>query len=445
MGKKVVVRSLGTRDKAEANRLKHAAVAEILSSFEQTQAKLPRETRKATPEEILQLALEAREALERGELGPVDAEATVDAEVDRYLNAVAAEAGVDDSGDPLLPDTAAVTIRRARRAITGSLKLSLGYQWPKYLDEQSGRLTAQTVADKRRRLAEFASWYGADRDCSEVDRRVAGAYVAEVIRRRTQGDGSPISPTTMKKEVSDLRSFFDWLLVRGIVDSNPFDRMASTLRTSTRGRAPVRRPWKASELRQVLDGVPLSDPLWPLTVIGAYTGMRREEIAELKVASFDGDVLKVEEGKTAAAIRRVPVHPVIDPLLRQLAATSTDGYLISGLLRGGPDQKRAWYVGKRFGHVIRRLGIDDPGLDFHALRGTVITQLESAGVPESTIRLIVGHKRQGMTLGTYSAGVPDSVKREAISKVSYGDLDAAVRAQAPEVVVAGASKPRARG
>jgi len=139
----------------------------------------------------------------------------------------------------------------------------------------------------------------------------------------------------------------------------------------------------------------------------------------------------------------VPVHPALSPLIKRLEKTSTDGYLIPGLLRGGPDKKRAWYVGKRFGRVISQLGIEDEALDFHALRGTVITQLESAGVLESTIQLIVGHKRQGMTLGTYSAGVPDKVKREAIVRVSYGKaLDAFISEAGATVKVKASARAR---
>lgn len=416
IGQAVVVRSLGTRDRAEANRRKHAAVADILASFDRADSR----PAPGTPEGLLALAIQARQDVDQGAGDQANIEAGFDAEVDEYLDTQARRHGVNAEGHPKLPAGASATIRRAFKAITGDLARTLGHQVPAYIGEQRSRLTAQTIGDKERWLFAFLQWFGADRDGAEVTRKEAGRYVAEVIAKRTRAKGVALSPVTKGKELSSLRAFFEWLLVRGAIESNPFDRMASTIKASSKGKPAARRPWRPSELAKVMHGLDRADPLWSLVAIAAYTGMRREEVGELKVSSVDGQVLKVERGKTAAAVRRVPIHPAIAPLVKRLARTSTDGYLISGLLPGGPDRKRTWYVGKRFGLIIRKLGITDPLLDFHALRGTVITQLEDAGVPVGTVQLIVGHRREGMTLGVYSAGVSDRVKRKALALVSYG-------------------------
>jgi integrase len=448
VGAKVLTRSLQTQDLAEANRRKHAVLAEWHALFAQAAAQdapPPKRPVRETPERLLQIAIEEREAIDAGERDPEEAEAGLDAAMDRYLDQQAERLGRDSEGYPPLPPEAHAILQRASRTLSGQLQRSLGRHVERYLEEVAEHLTAQTVGDKRRRLAAFQNWFGSEREPSEVTRTIAGSYVSQVIQKRTQkraGVVTPLSPTTRKKEVSDLRSFFDWIAARGIVEANPFDRMSGTVKTSTRGKAPARRPWLPSELSKVLHGVPPSDPLWSLTVIAAYTGMRREEVGELQVSAVDGKVLRIEEGKTAAAVRRVPIHPAIAPLVKQLAKTSADDYLIPGLLRGGPDHKRAWYVGKRFGRIIRKLGIADPALDFHALRGTVITQLEGAGVPVSTIQLIVGHKRQGMTFGVYSGGMPDKAKRDAILHVTYGRLDDFIKETGAGVVVAASAKAR---
>ena len=441
LGCKVITRSLRTQDRSEAMRLRHRVIAEIQELFSVASGA----PRTGTPEGLLAEALELRKEIERGTLDVVDAEAHLHHKLDDLLSAEAKEFGIGLDGHPLLPPEAVTTIRRATRVLSGSLEITLGYQCDAHLAEAAKRLTAQTVAEKSKRLHSFCKWFGDDNKCSDVTRQVAGRYISEVIVQRTQGrTGVPLSVATMRKEVSDLRAWFDWLLVRGIIDLNPFDRMSSLIKESTRGKAPARRPWTPAELSTVLHSVEPEDALWSLTAIATYTGMRREEIAELRVTSVDVDVLRVEQGKTAASVRRVPVHPAIAPLIASLAASSHDGFLIPGLLRGGPDNKRSWYVGKRFGRVIRDLGITDRQLDFHALRGTFITAMEGVGVAESTMQLIVGHKRSGMTLGTYSAGVPDSTKREAICKVSFGELDAFVRDTGANVVVKPSARARKR-
>ena len=449
VGAKVLVKSLGTRDRDEANRLKHAVLADLqaLIAGDDARARGPNVQPERTAEDVLRLALDERAAVEAG-ADPEQSEAGFDAMVDNFLNARAKVLGRDEAGNPRLPEPEHALVRRAYKALSGRLELTLGNRIAAYLAEQPGRLTAQTIADKRRRLEEFGKWLGMDLEVAEVTRADAGRYVAEVIQKRTTGPAEApqaISPTTKKKEVSDLRSFFDWLVARGSLDTNPFDRMSSTVKGSTRGRAAARRPWAHDELATVLHGFAPNDPLWSLTAIGAYTGMRREEIAELRVTDVDGDVLRISQGKTAAAVRRVPIHPSLSPLVRQLAASSPDGYLIPGLLPGGPDNKRAWYVGKRFGYAIRKLGITDPALDFHALRSTVITKLEEAGTPESTIKLIVGHRRKGMTLGVYSGGLSDQAKRVEVEKLSYGrEIDKFVSQTGGRVAIELQSKPRTR-
>lgn len=43
-------------------------------------------------------------------------------------------------------------------------------------------------------------------------------------------------------------------------------------------------------------------------------------------------------------------------------------------------------------------------VNFHSFRRWFITKAERADQPESIIAVVVGYKRQGMTLGRYSAG-----------------------------------------
>ncbi|MGQ4584149.1 DUF6538 domain-containing protein [Lysobacter sp. F60174L2] len=445
VGQKVLLRSLQTRDRVEANRRKHAAIAELQALIASAVARAPNPSLSDTPEGLLELATRAREGIEAGTEDPDQAEAGFDAAVEDFLDDQAAHLGRDDEGNPRLPPEALSKVRRGYKVLSGSLSRTLAKRTEAYLEESAGHLTAQTVDEKRRHLAAFLDWFGSDREPLEVSRKVAGTYVADVVQKRTRKgpDGAPVplSASARQKEVGTLRTFFAWLSARGSIDANPFDRL--TVRESGRGKAPRRRPWSSEELGTVLHGIAPNDPVWALTVLGAYTGMRREEVGELEVSNIDGDGLRITQGKTPAAIRRVPIHPAIAPLVAQLAATSTDGFLIPGLLRGGPDSKRSWYVGKRFGRVIRQLGVTDRALDFHALRGTVITQMEGAGVPESTIQLIVGHKRQGMTFGVYSAGVGDDAKREAVRAVSYGRaLDSFVRKVGRKVVVRPSAKAR---
>jgi hypothetical protein len=55
---------------------------------------------------------------------------------------------------------------------------------------------------------------------------------------------------------------------------------------------------------------------------------------------------------------------------------------------------------------------------FHALRNTFTEAMEAAEVPESTTKLLIGHKRASLTYGHYSKG--ERVKlRKTIEKLKY--------------------------
>jgi integrase len=85
---------------------------------------------------------------------------------------------------------------------------------------------------------------------------------------------------------------------------------------------------------------------------------------------------------------------------------------------GGPDKKRMWYVSKAFARDRKTVGVQERWKDFHALRNTFIEVMEGADVPESTVKLIVGHKRQSITFGHYSKGTRVNL-REASNKLAY--------------------------
>jgi integrase len=97
---------------------------------------------------------------------------------------------------------------------------------------------------------------------------------------------------------------------------------------------------------------------------------------------------------------------------------SADGFLFEGLVPGGPDQKRSWNASKAFGHYTNKLDLGEQRQVFHALRSTFTEAMEAAEVPESTVKLLIGHKRASITYGHYSKGVRVELRKH-ISKLRY--------------------------
>ena len=97
---------------------------------------------------------------------------------------------------------------------------------------------------------------------------------------------------------------------------------------------------------------------------------------------------------------------------------TADGFLFAGLVPGGPDKKRSWNASKAFGHYTNKLDLGEQRQVFHALRKTFTEAMEGAEVPESTVSLIIGHKRASLTYGHYSKG--ERVKlRGVINKLKF--------------------------
>lgn len=449
VGKTKLTRSLQTGDLALANRRKHAVLAELheeLAALIATPAPTPSVI---TPARVLATARAERAAIEAGEVDPEQSDAGLDALTDDFLDQQARAYGRDPEGRPKLPESELRVIRAAHRIHRGEPVAFLSEVIDEYLAEQARTLRPSTVHEKRGVLEKLAAWLGPGIEVGDITRKRAGEYVTRVLRGAVKERGGKAgelkSVRTIRDDVAHLGAFFNWLVKRGQLESNPFAGMTATVVASKRGSESGKRPFSPAELLRIFQGLPTGDPMWPLCALAAYTGMRREEVTLLRVSDVEGDTLRVRQGKTVAAVRSVPIHPVIAGLVASLVANTDDGFLIPGLRTGGADAKRGHLIGSRFSYALRRppLSIEDPRADFHSFRRSFMTACEEAEVPESTVKLLVGHERQSLTYGGYSGDVSDAVKAKAVATVSYGkEVDQLVRKVGRKVAVTVRAKPR---
>lgn len=155
-------------------------------------------------------------------------------------------------------------------------------------------------------------------------------------------------------------------------------------------------------------------------VIGAYSGLRIGEIANLKAQDCKNRVFKIIESKTIAGIREVPIHSAIQPLIDQLCKDAgKDGRLWPDLVfyenssKGGTISLQFLRLREKLGYSGFREKV------FHSIRKTLVTALENAGVPENVAADIVGHEKTTLTYGLYSGGTSMKQKREALELVQY--------------------------
>lgn len=207
---------------------------------------------------------------------------------------------------------------------------------------------------------------------------------------------------------------------------NPFDKPKYTKKKKA-SRQDIRQAWEVEDVVKLVDKAKekAGDAnLHDLIILGAFTGARIEELAKLKVEDVKEKngvkYFAVEESKSFAGLRDIPVHKDLAPLVDSLISNSSDGYLLpqEPITTNG---ERSSAIGKRIGRLKSSLGSDGRYV-FHSLRKTLSTLLERQGLHHNEAAEITGHEKVGETYGTYSAGLTIEKKAELLNKVQYDGL-----------------------
>jgi integrase len=293
-----------------------------------------------------------------------------------------------------------------------------------------------TIEGHRLRVRAFIEHCGGDIPLASVTRAIASDFLTKIA-------ATGLSNRTVNNYATTLMTIFRNARKRGrVTGDNPFEDQ----KREPGGESYV--PFEISELQKLFDSFqfeinpkkhsPATALPW-VSLIATFTGMRLEEICQLKVAdirdqSANGATVTVidihNEGnnnlKNESSVRLVPVHSelVRAGLLRYRDSLPKDSPLFPGLTRraskGGKIGAR---IGELFDKQLRRLGIKRKGLCFHSLRHNVSGRLETAAVSQTDAARVLGHKIAQESYGTYSTG--PGLKRLAavIEEINYPGLN----------------------
>jgi integrase len=334
---------------------------------------------------------------------------------------IAPPLGVDADGEP---DHDPAHLRAARSFVAVALgrETPLGLLFEHWQAEMAGGYTSRTTVQHRITFKRFQAWAegaGVPLTVEAIDRKTAGRFVSEAL--------TGLEPATVARELSNLRVFWKWLGGKGYADEdrNPWSRQPVPGRTPGHRDedGPKRRPFTDDEMRRLLTGG-ASPVLADAIRIAALSGMRAEEICNLRVADCAGGVFAIRAGKTPAAQREVPIHPGLAPIVARRASDKPpEAFLFTdrdlGLEQPGDDRART--LVKRFKTYRESLGVDDrpPGkrqsrVCFHSFRHGFVTAALRAGHPESVVAAVAGHKWRTMTFGLYGASGPTLAQKRVV-------------------------------
>lgn len=299
----------------------------------------------------------------------------------------------------------------------GTLLAPLVAEW-----KASLRLAQKTIDQRHRDVVRMAEHFGS---VEALQPQKAKAWSDKLI-----ADG--MTASSLQRMMNGCRSLWRYLLDSGTLPMVTPDPFTGALRLAVKraSRTTVERlTFTPDELAGLYQrALQRPDPtLSRLIALGAYTGARIEELCSLRVEHCKHGEFQVVSSKTAAGVRRIPIHPALSELVVAMVKQAEEakeaeeekaGYLI-------PSTAQAKYgvrsdpLSKAFGRLKNAAGFG-PGQVFHSIRKTVATQLEQRGTPEGIAADILGHKkRAGMSYSLYSDGSSAEQKAEALALVIY--------------------------
>lgn len=281
---------------------------------------------------------------------------------------------------------------------------------------------AKTVDQVCRRVALFSSYLAKHGHALTFD--TVSAYLDQL----TDKAGNPLTAKTKKQHVWSGSMYWKWACK---YDADWRDQYKGQPSPFADHDLPVIKgesaPWEAFTKEDVekLHALALEkkdQPLADLICIGAHSGARLEECGRIRRENitFNKDgvpiAFAVEESKTAAGVRVVPIHPNIAGLVQSLLDSSPDGYL----LPGGNNKygNRLDALGKRFGRLKTAAGFDKQFV-FHSIRKTAITLVHQAGADVAVMPGLFGHETGMITFDLYSQGPSLEQKAKVIGLLSF--------------------------
>ena len=276
-------------------------------------------------------------------------------------------------------------------------------------------MTTRTVNSRSAQQEKTRIGYGTKKfPVFPINKQQANQWAALLLQEYRHG--------TAKSIINNNAQYYQYLLDMGHLDpdlTNPF----KDVRLSNGGGRKTdsdnkRIYWTANQVTHLIEACTEKGDadLLNITLLAAHTGARVEELATILVSSIHLNAtipyFGITKSKTKAGLRDVPIHPYIQPLLKEMISESTNEYLFSNLTVTG-HMERSSAISKRFGRLKTRLGYGQNQV-FHSFRHTAMTMFEQADIPENIAMDIVGHEKPNITFGHYSGGTSMEQRYKAI-------------------------------
>lgn len=265
------------------------------------------------------------------------------------------------------------------------------------------------VASYVAKLEQFLDWAGAITP-ADLSAELIGRYKIALYER-------DLASGTIRHSLTVLRSFGDWCVRQGMLDSNPALSVDHP-HVEESDPDPLTR-MQIDALLVAIDQPPQSHKLtWRRNrraiMLGLYAGLRIAEIAELKWGDIDlnrGEIIIRKKGGKGGKSRVVPICDELGAELRQAKHWRVADSVVDQGNGVGLTVKSLGHIHERW---LPRRGI---ALHSHQLRKTFATELYVAGEDLATIQRLLGHADPKTTMRYLGASAPK--ERAAVQKLKF--------------------------
>lgn len=423
LGAKRLIRSLKTLELREAQDRRWAIVAEFKSQIADARNQVER-----VDEDLVQEALEVRKAMieARSDVAREMLQEAVGARINALNFKYAKPRFHPETGEeqePIAPEALHYA------AVASGAAAPLDSYVERWLSATS--YTDRTKADARTALADLGAWLKAsERPCTIniVDERLASDFRDFGLR------GKGVHPKTANKKLSALRQYWIWMASSGFHKPavNPWAGKSlpkpKAFQSDPDSALGQERPFTDEEIEALLKG-PSGTDLGDVMRIAALSGMRLEEIGQLRVKNCVGGLFDVVRSKTKAGVRKVPIHSDLEAIVDRRAKGEATAFLFPDFKASGWDDTRTMATSKQFAAYRRKVGVDDSRegarrskVNFHSFRRWFARKCEEAGQSESIVARVMGHEKGvSITFGLYSQAMPLDLMRTCVESVKLPD------------------------
>lgn len=300
-----------------------------------------------------------------------------------------------------------------------------------------GQYAPRTVNARRHAVKQLEEWCRAAQVTGTLE-GVTSKLAARYVRERFAEP--KVDPETANKSIGGLSAYWTWMLKQEHLDPEKHRNVWEGKRLPKRQphRDPherTKRPFTDTEVVTLLNGIK-AQPLRDMCFIAALTGVRINEVANIRVGDIAADMIHVRGTKAKASRRDVPVHPDLKELVgRRMDGKEGPEYLFHELPEQKTDKRgRSAPATQAFTRARRNLGVDDraPGIrqsriDFHSWRRWFTRKAREAlesgakGFTPWTIAVVVGHSAEdeplGLTMVHYAGDETPEAKRACVEAV----------------------------